>query len=161
VTTDPQVPAGTLDLAPFQPTKTQALAKARLQAALANRVGLVSVESLTVDELVAMGGDARVKRWLKDPDFVSWYTDRDTFVHNATALKETALQVLADILTSPRDRSVQAKDQIKAADLLFQLTGAYPKTNQVKFLDRDLDNMPEADVDRLLIERGVDPAKLR
>lgn len=157
----PPTPSG-LDLAPFRPSKAQALAKSKLQARLSERRGLVSVEAMTADELATLAGDRRVVRWLGDPGFAAWLTDRDTFVHTAVSLKDAALQVLEDILLGDYDpKCLTAKDKLKAADMLFQLTGAYPKTNQIRFLDRDLDGMDEATVDRLLIERGVEAEKIR
>lgn len=149
-----------LDLANFKPSSAQAKAKARLQAALAQRQGLVSVEALTQAELVVLAGDRRVGRWLQDPTFAAWLTDRDTYVHHAVALRESAVQVLEDIILGDYDpKCLTAKDKLKAIDVLFQLTGAYPKSTQVKFLDRDLDAMDEAEVDRQLLAKGVDPAK--
>jgi hypothetical protein len=139
-----------------------ALAKSRLQARIAERRGLVSVEVMTGAELSELAGDKRVIRWLNDPGFAAWLTDRDTFVHTAVSLKDAALQVLEDILLGDYDpKCLTAKDKLKAADMLFQLTGAYPKANQVRFLDRELDGMEEAEVDRLLTARGIDPVTIK
>lgn len=138
------------DLAGFQPSPAQALAKARLQAALQARAGLVDTASLTAQELVAWSGDARVARWLRDPAFATWLTDREDFVHKATALKDTAVAVLQDILLGDLEPKVlTAGDKLKAIDLLFKLTGSYPRA-QLRFGDRELDAMDEAEVDRQL-----------
>jgi hypothetical protein len=150
-----------LDLAPFRPSKAQSVAKAKLQAYLASKVGLVGVEAMTKEELTTVTGDRRVGRWLLDPEFAAWLTDRDTFVTQAAALKEASLQVLEDILLGDLDpKLLTAKDKLKAIDLLWQLTGAYPKHTQVRFLDRDLDALTEDEVDRQLLAKGMDPAKL-
>lgn len=158
----PQIVDQGLDLAPYRPSKAQTVAKARLQAHLASRAGLVAVEAMTQAELVAVSGDRRVAKWLQDPSFAAWFTDRDTFVTQAASMKEAALAVLEDIILGDMDpKLLTAKDKLKAIDILFNLTGAYPKHNQVRFLDRDLEQMDEASVDRELLKAGVDPARLR
>lgn len=139
------------DLAPFEPSQTQALAKSRLHQRLAERRGLLDLESLTLDQVVALAGDARVERWLRDPAFAAWLYDRDTFVHRAVALKDLALRVLEDTLLAEYEPKVlTAKDKLKAADMLLQLTGAYPKAAPARFLDRDLDQMDADEVERQL-----------
>lgn len=162
---DPTEPVSALqglDLSPFRPSKAQAMAKARLNTYLTAKAGLVGVEAMTKDELVRASGDRRVGRWILDPEFAAWLTDRDTFATKAAALKESAIEVLEDILLGDMDPKVlTAKDKLKAIDLLMQITGSYPRHTQVRFLDRDLESMEEAEVDRQLMAKGVDPARLK
>lgn len=100
---------------------------------------------------MSLAGDARVAKWLRDPAFAAWLYDRDTFVHRAVALKDLALRVLEDTLLAEYEPKVlTAKDKLKAADMLLQLTGAYPKAAPAKFLDRDLDAMDADEVERQL-----------
>ena len=79
------------------------------------------------------------------------FTDRDTFVHQAVAMRETALGVLGDIILGDLEAKVlTAGDKLKAIDILLKLTGSYPRLAGARFLDRDLDTMDEAQVEREL-----------
>lgn len=139
------------DTQPFKPTPLQGVVKARLQARLEERRGLVDAESLSLDDLEALAGSKRVRLWAKDPRFLAWLLDSDHFTHRARALKDVALGVLEEILTGPYDPKLcSSKDKLRAADLILQVTGAYPSKTSVRFLDRDLETMEEAEVDRQL-----------
>jgi hypothetical protein len=136
----------------FEPTEAHATAKAKLYAWLDARKGLVGIETLTQDELGVACGTRRVLDWLKDAEFASWLYERDAFGIKVQALKEAALAVLRDVALG-EDGATATKDRLKAAELLLILANAFPaKTKEVKFLDRDLNEMPEHDVDRQLVE---------
>jgi hypothetical protein len=135
------------DLSSFAPSRAQARAKARLDRQLAARAGLVDLAALTLNELTQLAGDRRVAEWLRDPAFAAWFTDRDSFVDEAVALKDLALRVVEDILLAEIERGVlTAKDKLAAANMLFQLTGSFPKAQPVVFADKALDAMSDADV---------------
>lgn len=136
----------------FEPDEAQATAKAKLYAWLDVRKGLVGIETLTQDELGVACGTRRVLGWLKDPDFAVWLYERDAFGLKVQALKEAALAVLRDVALGD-DGATATKDRLKAAELLLILANAFPaKTKEVKFLDRDLNDMPEHETDRQLVE---------
>lgn len=135
----------------YRPTPLQSLAKARLQDRLADLGDRVDLASVTLTELTAMCGDRRVATWLKDPAFAAWLTDRDDFRHRAVAMKDLGLQVLQDVLLHELVPKVcTMADKLKALDMLFRLTGAYPPKQAVTFLDKDLANMSPEDADREL-----------
>lgn len=144
------------DLSPrdlFWPTIAQSEAKARVEAWLATRKGMISLEALSQDDLALRCGTRKVLEWLKDPGFQAWFYERDAFQVKAQALKEHALAVLQE-LAFDDSGAVAPKDRLKAADMLFTVTGAYPtKTKEVRFLDRDLDAMPDHEVERQLAEK--------
>jgi hypothetical protein len=137
-----------IELTPFTPNATQARAKARLHVMLRERAETTDLASLTAQELADMAGNSRVLGWLKNPGFYAWLADKDSYVYDALAELETAVRVIADILNSDYEpRVLTAKDKLKAADMLLNLTGAYPsKQRDVRFLDAGLDAMPEDQV---------------
>jgi hypothetical protein len=132
------------DLESFRPSAEQQRAKARLHARLRERAEVVDLASLTADEVATLAGNRRVLTWLRDPGFAAWLADKDTFATNALAMRELAVQVIGEVLLSDYEPKVlTAKDKLKAADMLLQLTAAYPaKQREVRFLDKDLDAMP-------------------
>lgn len=142
------------DLKAFSPNVTQARAKARLHAQLRERAETVDFATLSATELAELAGTQRLLQWLREPGFALWLSDRDAYVYDALALRETAVRVVADVLTSDYEPKIlTAKDKLKAADMLFTLTGAYPsKTKEVRYVDRDLDNMSDDEVQRQLAE---------
>lgn len=135
----------------WSPSEAQSLAKARLQSRLADRQGLVDVLALSTPELCRLAGDKRVATWLRDPAFGVWLTDRDDFRHRALALKDLGIQTLQAVLLMDLEPKVcTVADKIRALDMLFKLTGAYPPKEPARWLDPDLDSMDEAAVDREL-----------
>lgn len=139
------------DVQPFKPSQAQALAKARLLARLAEVQGIHDLESLGLDRAVEWARDRRVRDWLRVPGFAAWFFDRDDFVHRAQSLKDLALETLEAVLLADLEpRAVTARDKLKAADMLLTLTGAYPAKASIRFLDRELDAMEPAEVDRQL-----------
>lgn len=140
------------DAQPFAPTRTQALAKTRLHARLAATSGITDVESLTLTQLVAWCGDRRVEAWLRDPQFALWLFDRDSTATHIQSLKDLAVATLEDILLADYEPKVlTAKDKLKAADMLLQLNGAYPRQAPRRF-DAELEAMDDAEVTRQLDE---------
>lgn len=148
------------DLEAFAPTLEQGRAKARLQARLRERGGLTDLASLRADEIAQLAGNRRVLTWLRTPAFAAWLADSDTYAHQAVAMRELAVQVIGEILLGDYEAKIlTAKDKLKAADMLLQLTGAYPaKSREVRFLDKDLDAMPPDEVQAQLAKlRGQLP----
>lgn len=146
----------------WTPTQAQMLAKARLHARLRDLSILTDIGSLAPARLAELAGDRRLSRWLDNPDFVAWVYDRDDFAHRAIALKDEAIQVLADILRAEYEPKVlTAKDKLKAADMLLQLTGAYPsKTKEIRYLDKDLAELTEAEATKQLADVQAELAAL-
>lgn len=134
----------------FKPTYTQSVAKARVLQAVDERRGLVALESLTSEQLVKLTGQRKVTEWLRDPEFVQWFYDRDTFKTDVAALKDRAVERLQEVLDlplgDPRDGGVTPKDVMAAADMVAKLTGSYPTRAKVVFADRDLNDMSEDEV---------------
>ncbi len=144
--TDPQALAHLtkmVDLETYKPSHEQERAKARLQLALRERGEVTDLGSLTADEVAHLAGNRKLLTWLREPGFAAWLGDKNTWMVSALALQETVIAVLADILTSDYEPKIlTAKDRLKAADMLLQLTGSYPaKSKEVRFLDKDLETM--------------------
>lgn len=136
----------------FGPSEAQAGAKAKLYGWLDARKGLVGIETLSQDELASACGTRRVLEWLKDPEFQLWLYERDVFGLKVQATKEAALAVLRDIALDTSG-AMAPKDQLKALQMLLELAGAFPsKTKEIRFLDKDLNDMPDHETDRQLVE---------
>jgi hypothetical protein len=133
-----------VDLTQFRPNDTQARAKARLHEQLRRREGVIEFANLTAQELADLAGTQRVLQWLREPGFAAWFADKDTFVYEAIALKETVIAVFRDIMRADYEPGIlTAKDKIKAGTELLKLADAYPvKQREVRFLDKDLESMP-------------------
>lgn len=133
-----------VDLETYRPSREQERAKARLHQRLRERAEVVDLASLTADEVATLAGNRRVLTWLRDSGFAAWLADRDSWVVDALAMRQTVIAVIAEVLTSDYEPKVlTAKDKLKAADMLAQLAGMYPpKSREVRFLDKDLDAMP-------------------
>lgn len=144
------------DIKAFEPTKPQLLAKVRFERRMAERQGLIDVGALKIEEIAAMAGDRRVARWLDDPEFGAWFTNRDDFVERANAAKQAFLDRITEALDMEigdgRDGTITYKDLLAAADKVWKLAGAYPKEAPVRFADKDLDAMPDDEVQRQLAE---------
>jgi hypothetical protein len=139
---------GMRDLEAYSPGTEQQRAKARLHQRLRELEGIRDLESLSAQELADLAGSSRVLKWLREPGFAAWFADKDTFVINALAMREVAVAMIGDVLMGDYEPKIlTAKDKLKAADMLLQLTGSYPaKQREVRFLDKDLDNMPPDEV---------------
>lgn len=140
------------DAQEFSPSRTQSSAKARFWAKLKEQQGLRELSSLTQLEVVQLSGSKQVAAWLKDPKFALWFFDKDSLSHRLHALKETAVDVLEEILLSEYQAGIlSAKDKLKAADMLLQVTGSYPsRAKEVIFADERISKMSEDEVEREL-----------
>jgi hypothetical protein len=132
-----------VDLESFRPTLEQERAKARLQLALRDRAEHIDLATLSADEVAGLAGNRRVLTWLRDPGFAAWLADKDGWVADALAMRQTVISVIADILTSDYEPKIlTAKDKLKAADMLAQIAGMYPpKSREVRFLDAEVERM--------------------
>jgi hypothetical protein len=103
-----------------------------------------------------MAGTPKVKDWLANPAFGIWFSDQEHYGSLALAYSEIALEKLYDILSTPldpSDRTVTARDQISAAKEILLLADRYPtKRKEVRFLDKDLDKLPDHEVESTLAE---------
>lgn len=139
----------------FRPTQLQAQAKARLYRWLDTRGGIVSAEHLTRDELVRACGTKKVLTWMQEQsDFLIWLLERDSFAIEVRASRARAFEVLMEILDSPLN---EPKDRLKAAQMLLELDGAFPSRSAPPAApaptgDPEVDELPDADVQRELVE---------
>lgn len=135
-------------LAPYRPTPARERAKVRLEAKLRELGGSRDLESLTEDELVEYAGDRRILTWLRDQEFARWLAERDSFMTSALAARQEIIDMLIGIVRSDYEPKIlTAKDKSKAAEILLNVTASFPaKQKEVRFLDRDLDNMPDDQV---------------
>ena len=140
------------DAQEFSPNRTQNSAKARFWAKFKGQAGLVELSTLTKLEVIQLSGSKAVEAWLRDPKFALWFFDKDSLSHRLHALKETAVDVLEEILLSEYQAGVlSAKDKLKAADMLLQVTGSYPsRTKEIVFADERISKMSEDEVEREL-----------
>lgn len=158
------------DARAFKPKREQTLAKSKFWARYEEQSALLDLESLTKEDVRRMSGSRHVETWLRDPEFAAWFFEKDALAYRLRALKETAVDVLEEILTSDyEDKVLTAKDKLKAADLILQVTGSFPsRTKEVVFYDERLNRLSPEELERELAEarqkvlqastRQVDPS---
>jgi hypothetical protein len=138
--------------APFRPTQLQLVAKQRVYRWLDERRGLFSLERLTRDQLIEAAGTKHIMRWLDDPQFVSWILEKEALASQLMAFREEAFAVLRGLALDGTG-ATDVRARLKAIELGLNLSGAFPsKTKEVRFVDKDLDAMPEHEVDRQLAD---------
>ena len=138
---------------PHKPTQQQRIAKERLKSALEEHHAVVDVESLTMHQIERMCGSGKIKDWTEEsPGFLAWLLDKDHQRHRIGALFDMGLDVLEDIIVSDYEAKIlTAKDKLNAISLLSQLADKMPAKNKVvTFLDKNVGDMTEAEVDKQL-----------
>lgn len=136
----------------FSPSRTQSIAKTRFWNRFNEEAGFLDLESLSRDDVVRLAGTKQVTGWLKDQGFARWFFEKDSLVHRIQSLKETAVDVLEEVLLRDyEDRVLTAKDKLKAVDLLLQVTGSYPsRTKEIVFADARINAMSDEEVEKEL-----------
>lgn len=137
----------------WKPTKAQALAKARIEAWLQRHEGLISLASLTLEQLVQISRTKAMAEWLQDPEFVGWLNDGSAYETRLRATREAVLRKIEEIAFD-NTGMVEPKDQLRALGMLAELSGdrgpkAAPPSGG---LDPGLMALPDADVERELAE---------
>tara|TARA_R100001463_G_scaffold132763_1_gene193670 strand:- start:381 stop:851 length:471 start_codon:yes stop_codon:yes gene_type:complete len=129
----------------FTPTPDQRLVKAQFHTALANGP---SPGKITAALAVQLTDQTVVEKWWKDPKFVRWFIDSNSFDVMAEALSNAALGVISDIMFN----AAKDSDRLNASKLLIEIAGKIKK-NQVEVKFRD-DSLPDdvASLDRLIAE---------
>ena len=92
-----------------------------------------------------LAGTDRIHEWMTDPVFAQWMMDEHIIADELMALRNKAVNRLRDILY--KNDSLDS-DALKAARLIFEVTDQFPsKKQEVRFLDQELDKMPDRQVD--------------
>lgn len=134
----------------FKPTYSQSLAKANVHRTVEDRKGVLTLESLTREQLVKFTRTKKVLDWLEDPEFVGWFFDADSTRQNLVAIKDTFVERLKELmdmpLGDPKEGGLTPKELLQATDLLAKLTGSYPSRAKVVFADKDLNDMGAEEV---------------
>lgn len=118
---------------------------------------LVTAETATIEDVRRVCG-ARTANWLEgNPEGAQWFFDRDSYSVSVEALKEVSLDVLREIMLTPLepgDRTLTARDKLKAAETILQLAGAFPSRTgpKVTFLDKEVAKLDEGQVDQRLAD---------
>ena len=95
--------------------------------------------------LEQLAGTSRIHKWLEDPSFAQWWWDEHSVSDELMALRHKAVARLSKIVG---DDGVSASDMLKAVRMIFEVTDQFPgKKQEIRFLDNDLNNMPESQVD--------------
>jgi hypothetical protein len=139
---------------PFRPKKEQMLAKSKFWGRYEEQAALLDLQSLTKEDVRRMSGSRHIETWLRDPEFAAWFFEKDSLAFRLRALKEAAVDVLEEILLSEYEEKIlTAKDKLKAADLILQVTGSFPsRTKEVVFYDERLNRLSPEELEKELAE---------
>lgn len=135
--------------AEFSPNKSERMAKARLKKALEDAAALIDPTKLSLAEMARIANSPCIEKSASKPGFIGWLLDEDTTALKIKALEELALEKLEEILHTEISAkgAVQAKDALKAIEMLLQLSNRFPaKNKEVRFLDKSLETMDEKQV---------------
>lgn len=130
----------------FSPTHAQWMAKERLKSARKNKTFLVDESNLRLEDLEAMCGSKSIEKWAKSsPMFLWWLLDKDFEETEIQAFAQAARRKVHEIMMGdPIEKIRTAKDQLKAAEIILNLADHFPaKKKEVKWLDKDLEDMSE------------------
>lgn len=125
----------------------RAKAKERFYRRLKEQSHLVDKEMAFRDPqlLEDLAGTTKVHKWLEDVEFAAWWWDEHSVADDLMALRHKAVSKLRGLLD---DEEVAASEVLKAIRLVFEVTDQFPsKKQEVRFLDKELDAMPDNLVD--------------
>ncbi len=103
-----------------------------------------TASNLSLDDLCKITKTQRIRVWMeKYPKFLIWFIDLEHEVLRMDAYRETAIDVVMKVMKSRyREGVLTAKDTLKAAEMMLQITGAFPqKTKETKFSDKTIESM--------------------
>jgi hypothetical protein len=121
----------------FKPKGPMYVAKQRLKEYL--RIN-PTASNISLDEICKITMTQRVRVWIeKYPKFLIWFIDLEYEAVRMAAYKEQAIDVAMKIMTSRyQEKVLTAKDKLKAAEIMLQITGAYPqKVREVKVREKE------------------------
>ena len=138
------------EVAPFEPKTDsfKAKAKARFYRRLKERADTIDKDVVFEDRelLEELAGDKRIHGWLKEPAFAHWWWDEYAIIDQLMGLRYVATEKLQEII---KGRYTEDGDALKAIRLLFEVTDQFPsKKKEVVFLDKELENMDDREVER-------------
>ena len=144
---------GQLDISDFKPNRMQSEAKARFNKQKDDLASIRAVEELSISAMATMANAPRLAKWAQIPGFMDWWLETDTVGTKIRAMEEMAVERLAEILATPlqggKEAPAQAKDILKAIEMLLQLSNRFPaKNKEVRFLDKSLEQLDKAELDK-------------
>lgn len=140
------------DLLDFKPDEKMEAAKERFWSTIKNNPLLTNdIGNMTLDALIMHSRTKKITAWMeKHPMFLAWFCDEHFEQRTVQRLVRKAFKKVEEILDSPLEPKVlTAKDQLNAANLMFQLGDKFPnKRREFVYVDKELAKMTEADVDK-------------
>lgn len=95
--------------------------------------------------LEQLSGTSRIHKWLENPEFAQWWWDEHSVSDELMALRHKAVSRLSKIVG---DDDVSPSDMLKAVRMIFEVTDQFPgRKQEIRFLDSELNSMPESQVD--------------
>lgn len=116
------------DTVTWSPTKGQQVAKARFWQRMSTHWR--DPASMTLDEIATIAKTSSLNKWMRMPQFQSWFFDTNTAQIKIQAAAETAVDSLVQILHAPLDpkEGVTAPSKVRAAEIIMQYAGMTPPT---------------------------------
>lgn len=139
--------ASVLEEVVWTPRPEQRRAKATWLAYLDQVVGGVD---MTAAQVARITREPRIRTWWRDPDFVSWFENREEFRHRVEYIAHLALDAIEEILQDPK---ANANARIRAAQIVLEAGAKMPNARGEKFLDQAVSQMSEAQLRALITSR--------
>jgi hypothetical protein len=141
------------ELKEFIPNRMQREAKARFSKQKEELSSIRAVEQLSIAAMAELANAPRLTKWASIPGFMDWWLETDTAGVKIKALEELAIERLEEILCQPlvggKEAPAQAKDVLKAIEMLLQLSNRFPaKNKEIRFLDKSLDSLDSHQVQK-------------
>lgn len=108
----------------YVPSAEERRVKAALWAVVAENP-IHDPESMTVEDIVKVTGDNRVRRWWKQPQFRDWLLNKDEFKQRLEYQAHLALDTLERILSGTDPKMANA--QVQAAKLIIEAANRMPQ----------------------------------
>lgn len=125
----------------------RAKAKERFYRNLKEQSHLVDKEMAYRDPklLEELAGTTKIHKWLENVEFATWWWDEHSVADELMSLRYSAVSKLRTILEAENS---DPGDVLKAVRMVFEVTDQFPsKKQEVRFLDKELEAMPERQVD--------------
>jgi hypothetical protein len=150
--------ANSLDLehVSFNASEEQQLVKARFWEAVKESPVLEATD-MSVESMCRLAGGNKLRRWLQEGAFRSWFFNENAAAQKIQAAAEVAVDTIIGIMHS-EDSSASTK--LKAALNLIEFAGLRPaKKIEAKVSDADVENMSEDEL-RSFIFKSVEKLKI-
>jgi hypothetical protein len=139
--------ASVVDDLVFLPKSEQRQVKSAFWAVVADNP-IHDPETITLEDMMKVTGDTRLRRWIKEPGFREWFLNKEEFRQRLEYLAHLTLDRLEKILS---DDEGHASAQVQAAKLIIEAANRMPqKWVKETYLDDRIQKMGKAELEQFI-----------